>query len=36
MAECIVGDITPADGISKENKHQQEKVVTPSLVSYKL
>ncbi|XP_071116516.1 5'-deoxynucleotidase HDDC2-like isoform X2 [Haliotis cracherodii] len=25
MAECIVGDITPQDGISKENKHQKEK-----------
>ncbi|XP_063958735.1 5'-deoxynucleotidase HDDC2-like [Lytechinus pictus] len=25
MAECIVGDITPADGISKEEKHRREK-----------
>lgn len=26
MAECIVGDITPQDGISKEDKHKKEKV----------
>lgn len=26
MAECIVGDIAPADNISKEEKHRQEKV----------
>ncbi|XP_041481916.1 5'-deoxynucleotidase HDDC2-like [Lytechinus variegatus] len=25
MAECIVGDITPVDGISKEEKHRREK-----------
>ncbi|XP_077990537.1 5'-deoxynucleotidase HDDC2-like [Glandiceps talaboti] len=25
MAECIVGDIAPADGISKEEKHRREK-----------
>ncbi|XP_058028387.1 5'-deoxynucleotidase HDDC2 [Ahaetulla prasina] len=25
MAECIVGDIAPADNISKEEKHRQEK-----------
>uniref|UniRef100_A0A674JTM0 HD domain-containing protein n=1 Tax=Terrapene triunguis TaxID=2587831 RepID=A0A674JTM0_9SAUR len=24
MAECIVGDIAPADNISKEEKHQRE------------
>ncbi|XP_078345979.1 5'-deoxynucleotidase HDDC2-like [Oculina patagonica] len=24
MAECIVGDITPFDGVSKEEKHQRE------------
>ncbi|CAH1776081.1 unnamed protein product [Owenia fusiformis] len=24
MAECIVGDIAPADGISKEEKHKRE------------
>ena len=28
LAECIVGDITPSDGIDKEKKHQME------LVSY--
>ena len=26
LAECIVGDITPSDGISKDDKHKQEKV----------
>ena len=25
LAECIVGDITPFDGISKEEKSQREK-----------
>ncbi|XP_030830246.1 HD domain-containing protein 2-like [Strongylocentrotus purpuratus] len=25
MAECIVGDITPVDGVSKEEKHRREK-----------
>lgn len=25
MAECIVGDITPFDGVSKEEKHRREK-----------
>ncbi|KAG8582632.1 hypothetical protein GDO81_008142 [Engystomops pustulosus] len=25
MAECIVGDIAPADNVSKEEKHRQEK-----------
>ncbi|XP_070533361.1 5'-deoxynucleotidase HDDC2-like [Ptychodera flava] len=25
MAECIVGDIAPADGISKDEKHRREK-----------
>ena len=25
MAECIVGDITPFDGVSKEEKHKREK-----------
>lgn len=24
MAECIVGDITPFDGVSNEKKHQLE------------
>lgn len=28
MAECIVGDITPYCGISKEEKHAKEKVGT--------
>ncbi|XP_071503409.1 5'-deoxynucleotidase HDDC2-like [Diadema antillarum] len=31
MAECIVGDITPADGISKEDKHRREKEVMEKL-----
>ena len=26
MAECIVGDITPYCGVSKEEKHTKEKV----------
>lgn len=26
LAECIVGDITPHCGVSKEEKHQKEKV----------
>lgn len=26
MAECIVGDIAPADNISKEEKHRREEV----------
>jgi putative hydrolase of HD superfamily len=26
MAESIVGDITPADSIDKEDKHHKEKV----------
>ena len=25
MAECIVGDVTPSDRVSKEEKHRQEK-----------
>ncbi len=31
MAECIVGDITPSDGVSKEDKHEMEKVNSPVL-----
>ena len=26
MAECIVGDITPWDGVTKEEKHRREEV----------
>lgn len=26
LAECIVGDIAPADNISKAEKHRREKV----------
>ena len=26
MAECIVGDITPSDGLDKQEKHKREKV----------
>ena len=26
LAECIVGDLTPSSGVSKEEKHAQEKV----------
>lgn len=26
MAECIVGDLTPADDVPKEEKHEREKV----------
>ncbi|XP_071116521.1 5'-deoxynucleotidase HDDC2-like isoform X3 [Haliotis cracherodii] len=33
MAECIVGDITPQDGISKENKHQKEKTAMKHICS---
>jgi len=29
MAECIVGDIVPSDGVSKEEKHRKEKVKEP-------
>ena len=25
LAECLVGDITPSDGVSKEEKHSREK-----------
>ncbi|XP_031556364.1 HD domain-containing protein 2-like [Actinia tenebrosa] len=25
MAECIVGDLTPSDGVSKDEKHRKEK-----------
>ena len=31
LAESIVGDITPVDGISKEEKHQMEKVTKGNL-----
>ena len=27
MAECIVGDITPHDNVSRADKHRMEKVV---------
>ena len=33
MAECIVGDITPFDGVSKEEKHRQEKEAMESLAT---
>jgi putative hydrolase of HD superfamily len=26
MAECIVGDLTPADAVDKEDKHRREEV----------
>ena len=26
LAECIVGDIAPSDGVSKEDKHRRETV----------
>lgn len=26
MAECIVGDLTPADAVDKEEKHRREEV----------
>jgi len=31
MAECIVGDIAPADNISKEEKHRREEVWTSAV-----
>nr|XP_033795492.1 HD domain-containing protein 2 isoform X2 [Geotrypetes seraphini] len=33
MAECIVGDIAPADNISKEEKHRREKEAMEQLTS---
>ena len=33
MAECIVGDITPFDGVSKEEKHKREKQTMEYLLS---
>ncbi|XP_046343597.1 5'-deoxynucleotidase HDDC2-like isoform X3 [Haliotis rufescens] len=33
MAECIVGDITPQDGISKEDKHKKEKTAMKHICS---
>lgn len=33
MAECIVGDITPFDGVSKEEKHKREKETMEHLSS---
>ncbi|XP_061668233.1 HD domain-containing protein 2 [Syngnathoides biaculeatus] len=33
MAECIVGDITPSDNISKAEKHQREEGAMRQLVS---
>ena len=33
MAECIVGDLTPFDGVSKEEKHRQEKEAMEYLAS---
>ncbi|XP_067016331.1 5'-deoxynucleotidase HDDC2-like [Acropora muricata] len=33
MAECIVGDITPFDGVSKEEKHRREKQAMEHLAS---
>ncbi|KAJ2704505.1 HD domain-containing protein 2 [Coemansia sp. IMI 203386] len=32
LAECLVGDITPYDGVSKEDKHQMEKQAMEKLV----
>lgn len=34
LAECIVGDITPSDGIDKEKKHQMELVSHSPLCSW--
>uniref|UniRef100_A0A1W7RGX7 5'-deoxynucleotidase HDDC2 n=1 Tax=Agkistrodon contortrix contortrix TaxID=8713 RepID=A0A1W7RGX7_AGKCO len=34
MAECIVGDIAPADNISKEEKHRQEKEAMKHLTRF--
>lgn len=31
LAESIVGDITPSDGVSKEEKYLREKVATPQM-----
>ncbi|KAK2186612.1 hypothetical protein NP493_194g00029 [Ridgeia piscesae] len=31
MAECIVGDIVPSDGVSKEEKHRKEKAAMEHL-----
>lgn len=33
MAECIVGDITPSDGVSKEEKHRREQLAMEYLSS---
>nr|KAG5694408.1 hypothetical protein BaRGS_017441 [Batillaria attramentaria] len=33
MAECIVGDLTPTDGVSKEEKHRQEEAATKHMCS---
>jgi putative hydrolases of HD superfamily len=33
MAESIVGDITPYDGVSDADKHQQEEVGREALTS---
>ena len=33
MAECIVGDITPFDGVSKEEKHKRERTAMEHLSS---
>lgn len=33
MAECIVGDIAPADNISKEEKHRREEVSIVALIA---
>ncbi len=36
MAECIVGDITPFCGVSKEEKHEKERVsLTSGVLHYK-
>lgn len=36
LAECIVGDIAPADNISKAEKHQREKVLSLFKFSFTL
>ena len=33
MAECIVGDITPSDPVSAEDKHRMEVEAMESLVN---
>lgn len=34
MAESLVGDLTPADGISKDDKHKHEEVILEVLMQF--